>query len=76
MHIRDEISKCLACKPALLFAIHDVRPVYAPRSKESDCPIITADLPEGILDKCKADESLIAHLIISKYQDLPSVGDF
>lgn len=69
VHIRDEISKRLAYKPARLFAIHYVRPVYAPRSKESDGPIITADLPEGILDKCKADESLIAHLIISKYQD-------
>ncbi len=69
VHIRDEISKRLAYKPARLFAIHYVRPVYAPRSKESDCPIITAELPEGILDKCKADESLIAHLIISKYQD-------
>ena len=69
VRIRDEVSKRLAYKPAHLYAIHYVRPIYAPRNKESDSPLVVADLPEGIIDKCKADESLIAHLIISKYQD-------
>ena len=69
MHIREEITERLAYKPACLYALHYIRPVYGARSKSSDLGFVTAELPDSIIDKCKADESLIAHLIISKYTD-------
>lgn len=63
--IGEEITSKLAYKPGSYYIKQIIRPKYAtPKGT-----IQTAPLPESLLDRCRADESLLAHVIISKYCD-------
>ena len=63
--IGEEITSKLAYKPGSYYIRQIIRPKYATPQKG----IQTAPLPESLLNRCLADESLLAHIIISKYCD-------
>jgi len=46
-----------------------VRPKYASPNKEADTGVQIAPLPPALLNRCHADESLLASIIIWKYVD-------
>lgn len=64
--IGEEVSRKLAHFPERFYIKEYVRPIYAlPES----AGIRTADLPDSILPKCRADESFLAEIIVKKYVD-------
>ena len=66
--IGKEISSKLAYTPGSYYIKQTIRPKYAlPRGGESG--IRCADLPEGILPRCMADESLLAQICTMKFAD-------
>jgi len=69
--IGNEITEQLAYEPGRLYAIRHIRPKYVSpdRRKGNEVGVKTAPLPDGPIDRCKADVSLITHIIINKYCD-------
>jgi len=67
--IGEEISRKLAHKPGSYFIKEYVRPIYAFPKKSTEGGIRTAELPDCIISKCRADESLIAEIITKKFAD-------
>lgn len=66
--IGEEVSSKLAHKPGSYFIKQIVRPKYAyPQQEEKG--IVIADLPETLLNRCQADESLLADILVKKYAD-------
>jgi len=64
--IGEEVSRKLAHVPESFYIKEYVRPIYAlPES----AGIRTADLPDNIIPKCRADESFLAEVIVKKYAD-------
>jgi len=62
--IGEEVTHKLAYKPGSYYLKEIVRPKYAlPEGKG----IITSELPESFIDKCRVDESFLAHLLTQKY---------
>lgn len=68
VQIGVEVSHKLAHKPGSYYIKEIVRPKYAHPKKE-ELGIITADLPETLLPKCRADESLLAEIVTKKFAD-------
>jgi transposase len=66
--IGEEISRKLAHTPGSYFVKEYVRPIYA-SPKGAEEVIRTADLPDSIIPKCRADESLLAEIITRKFAD-------
>lgn len=66
--IGEEISHKLAHRPGSYFLKRIVRPKYA-HPKREEKGIITAPMPDCILPKCRADESLLADIITRKFVD-------
>jgi len=66
--IGEEITSKLAHKPGSYFVKQIIRPKYA-FPQESDEGIITAALPESLLIRCQADESLLADILVKKFGD-------
>ena len=66
--IGEEITSKLAHKPGSYFIKQIVRPKYANPQKSED-GIQTADLPETLLNRCQADESLLADILVKKFGD-------
>lgn len=71
IRIGEEITEQLAYEPGRLYAIRYIRPKYVSPDRRSGAGlgVKTAPLPDCPIDRCKADVSLLAHLIISKYCD-------
>jgi len=68
VRIGEEVTRKLAHRPASFYIKEIVRPKYAaPNQKEAGVQI--APLPTTILDRCLADESLLASILVSKYAD-------
>ncbi len=66
--IGEEISCKLAYRPGSYFLKKIIRPKYAhPKKEESG--IATAPMPDSLLPKCRADESLLADIITKKFVD-------
>ena len=63
--IGEETTSKLAYKPGSYYIKQIIRPKYA----TPEGSIQTAPLPESLLERCQADESLLAHIIVSKYSD-------
>lgn len=63
--IGEEITSKLAYKPGSYYIKQIIRPKYATPQGS----IQTAPLPESLLDRCQADESLLVHIIVNKYCD-------
>lgn len=70
--IGEEVTQKLAYRPGSYFIKEIVRPKYA-NPADSDKGVLTAFLPDGLLTRCLADESLLAKITVMKYVDhLPS----
>ena len=68
VQIGVEISHKLAHEPGSYYIKEIIRPKYAHPKKEEN-GILTAPLPDTLLPKCKADESLLAEIIVKKFAD-------
>ncbi|TRO78301.1 transposase, partial [Desulfuromonas acetexigens] len=68
VRIGEEITRKLARKAEQFFVIEYVRPKYASR-KDPDQGILTATLPDSVIARCPADESLLASILTDKYAD-------
>lgn len=66
--IGEEITSKLAHKPGSYYIKQIVRPKYANPQKSED-GVFTADLPESLLTRCQADESLLADILVKKFAD-------
>lgn len=66
--IGDEITEILDLVPAELYVKQYIRPKYVLPIDESST-IITAALPERIMQKCMFGEGLIAQIIVDKFVD-------
>jgi transposase len=66
--IGEEVSRKLARRTEQFYIIEYVRPKYASR-KHPDQGILTAPLPDAVIARCPADESLLASVLVAKYCD-------
>ena len=66
--IGEEVSHKLAHRPGSYFLKRIVRPKYA-HPKQEEKGVITAPMPDSLLLKCRADESLLADIITRKFVD-------
>jgi transposase len=66
--IGEEVTRKLAHKPGSYFIKEIVRPKYA-LPKNSEEGIRTAPLPDSLLNRCQADESLLAEILVKKFCD-------
>jgi transposase len=65
--MRDEISEKLAYKPGSFYVKKFIRAVYC-STKASVAPVI-APLPDFPIEKCRADVSLLSHVLTMKFAD-------
>jgi transposase len=68
VRIGEEVTSKLAHKPGSYFIKQITRPKYALPQK-SQGGILTAELPESLLIRCQADESLLADILVKKFGD-------
>lgn len=68
IQIGVEISHKLAHKPGSYYIKEIIRPKYAHPKREEN-GILTAELPDSLLPKCRADESLLAEIVTKKFAD-------
>jgi len=68
VQIGIEVSHKLAHEPGSYYIKETIRPKYAHPQKEEN-GILTAELPDTLLPKCRADESLLAEIITKKFSD-------
>jgi transposase len=66
--IGEEVTRKLAHKPGSYFIKEIIRPKYA-APKNPDAGVKTAPLPESLLQRCLADESLLADILVKKFGD-------
>lgn len=66
--IGEEVSHKLAYRPGNFFLKKIVRPKYAHPEREEN-GVAIASMPDTILPKCRADDSLIAEIITRKFVD-------
>lgn len=67
--IGEEITTKLAHQPGSYYIKQIVRPKYALPAESGQNGIVTAELPESILNRCQADESLLANILVKKFCD-------
>ena len=68
VQIGVETTHKLAHKPGSYYIKEIIRPKYA-HPKQPEAGVSTALLPDSILPKCQADDSLLAEVIVQKYVD-------
>jgi len=68
VQIGQEVSHKLAHEPGSYYIKEIIRPKYVNPENEED-GVITANLPDTLLPKCRADESLLAEIITKKFVD-------
>jgi transposase len=68
VQIGVEVSQKLAHQPGSYYIKEIIRPKYAHPKKEEN-GILTAELPDSLLPKCRADESLLAEIVTKKFAD-------
>lgn len=66
--IGEEVSQKLAFKPGSYFIKEVIRPKYA-SPKGGEETVLTACLPDSIIPRCKADETLLADILVKKFAD-------
>ena len=64
--IGEEVSHKLAHKPASYYIKEYVRPKYGLHQGEG---VAVRELPDSILPRCRADESLLADILVKKFAD-------
>jgi transposase len=66
--IGEEVTSKLAHKPGSYFIKQIVRPKYVfPQKSEEG--VFTAPLPDTLLNRCQADDSLLADIMVRKFAD-------
>jgi len=68
VQIGVEVTHKLAHEPGSYYIKEIIRPKYA-HPKRAEQGILIADLPDSLLPKCRADESLLAEIITKKFAD-------
>lgn len=68
VQIGVEVSHKLAHEPGSYYIKEIIRPKYAHPKKEEN-GVLTAPMPDSLLPKCRADESLLAEIITKKFAD-------
>lgn len=68
VQIGTEVSHKLAHKPGSYYIKEIIRPKYVAPKKE-EAGVTVAALPDSLLPKCRADESLLAEIITQKFGD-------
>lgn len=68
VHIGNETTHKLAHEPGSYYIKEIIRPKYAHPQKPED-GVLTAELPESLIPKCRADESLLAEVVVQKFAD-------
>ncbi len=66
--IGEEVTHKLAHEPGSYYIKETIRPKYAHPQKPED-GVLTALLPDSILSKCQADDSLLAEIVTQKFVD-------
>jgi len=66
--IGEEVTRKLAHQPAYYFVKEIIRPKYAFPSQEEK-GVVIQDLPDSILPRSRADESLLAEIVTRKFAD-------
>ncbi len=66
--IGEETTYKLAYKPGSFYLKEIIRPKYAHPTREEK-GILTTELPETLLPKCRADESFLAFILTKKFAD-------
>lgn len=66
--IGEVVSQKLMYKPGSYYIKEIIRPKYASKNIP-EAGVVIADLPESLLDRCIADESLLAEILVKKYGD-------
>lgn len=66
--IGEEVSHKLAHTPGSYYIKEIIRPKYAHPTRE-EMGILTAELPEAILPRCRADNSFLADILVKKFAD-------
>jgi len=66
--IGEDVSQKLAFRPGSYFIKEIVRPKYA-MPKGAENTIVMANLPDTLLTRCKADESMLAEILVRKFCD-------
>jgi len=64
--IGEEVSSKLSHKPGSYFIKQIIRPKYGLPNGEG---VVCAELPESLLTRCLADESLLAEILVKKFND-------
>lgn len=68
IHIGNETTHKLAQEPGSYYIKEIIRPKYAhPQRPENG--VLTAELPDSIIPRCRADDSLLAEIITQKFAD-------
>ncbi len=68
VEIGCEVSRKLARKPEQFYLIEYVRPKYASKAVP-EAGVKVASLPDAIIARCPADESLLAYILTAKFTD-------
>ena len=66
--IGHDVSRKLGRSPEQFFIVEYVRPKYASKA----CPeygVLSSALPDAVISRCPADESLLSYILTSKYAD-------
>lgn len=66
--IGEEVSRKLAHRPGSYFIKEVIRPKYA-HPQKSENGILVANLPDSLLNRCQADDSFLADILVKKYAD-------
>jgi len=68
VQIGVEVFQKLAHEPGSYYIKKIIRPKYA-KPKSQEAGIMIAELPDSLLPKCRADESLLAEIVTKKFAD-------
>ncbi len=67
--IGEEVTEILDFIPGELYVKQYIRPKYVVPVNDTDNTVITASLPERIMEKCMAGEGLLAQIAVDKHVD-------
>lgn len=66
--IGHDVSRKLGRSPEQFFIVEYVRPKYASKAYP-ECGVLSSALPDAVISRCPADESLLSYILTSKYAD-------
>ena len=68
--LRDEVSEKLGWKPGQWYVRRFIRPVYVHPDRQSEkAGVYVQPMPDSPIEKCKADNSVLAMVAVKKYVD-------